>query len=312
MHRSGTSAVTRVINLLGADISSDLIPARPDNARGYWESAEIVAIHNHLLRALGSSSDEPLPLPAGWLETSAAQDGKRRLAQLLIRDFADSPACVVKDPRIARLLPLWLDLLDDIDKRPVVIIAFRNPLEVAASLAQRDRLSPSKSLLLYINSYLAAELASRGRPRCFVCYNRLLSDWRPFVDRFMQLMGDGWPAVDRARAAEIDDFLTPDLYHHRFGRDDLAACTNIPATAIEMFDRMDEAADTGNERALRTSFDRLGETAAEADRMFRAISAERAMLRRELAQVATSASWRLTAPLRRMKHWIRRFELAGD
>jgi len=28
MHRSGTSALTRVVNLLGADLAADLVPAR--------------------------------------------------------------------------------------------------------------------------------------------------------------------------------------------------------------------------------------------------------------------------------------------
>src|SRR5215470_17990760 len=40
MHRSGTSATARVINLLGADIASDLLPSIPgNNDRGFWESA---------------------------------------------------------------------------------------------------------------------------------------------------------------------------------------------------------------------------------------------------------------------------------
>jgi len=39
MHRSGTSATTRVINLLGADIASNLVAGIPgDNDRGFWES----------------------------------------------------------------------------------------------------------------------------------------------------------------------------------------------------------------------------------------------------------------------------------
>src|SRR5205085_11585012 len=55
MHRSGTSPTTRLINLLGADVARDLLPAQPDNPRGFWEPAAVVEIHDRLLAALGSS-----------------------------------------------------------------------------------------------------------------------------------------------------------------------------------------------------------------------------------------------------------------
>src|SRR5712671_3764877 len=70
MHRSGTSAVSRVVNLLGADIASDLMPAIPgNNDRGFWESLQVMGVHDRLLGALGLAWDDPSPLPAGWLET---------------------------------------------------------------------------------------------------------------------------------------------------------------------------------------------------------------------------------------------------
>ena len=64
MHRSGTSAIARVVNLLGADIAGDLMMAVAGvNDRGYWESNTLFAIHHRLLRELGSRWDDPFPLP---------------------------------------------------------------------------------------------------------------------------------------------------------------------------------------------------------------------------------------------------------
>ena len=38
MHRSGTSALTRILHLAcGADLPTDLMPPRPDNVAGFWE-----------------------------------------------------------------------------------------------------------------------------------------------------------------------------------------------------------------------------------------------------------------------------------
>ena len=68
MHRTGTSAVARVVSLLGADVPKDLVSPDPDNVRGYWEPSAVVRVHNQLLDALGSSSADPLPLPMNWLE----------------------------------------------------------------------------------------------------------------------------------------------------------------------------------------------------------------------------------------------------
>ena len=42
MHRSGTSAITRVVSLLGAGLPCDIIDARRDNERGFWEGRAVV------------------------------------------------------------------------------------------------------------------------------------------------------------------------------------------------------------------------------------------------------------------------------
>src|SRR5262245_28898391 len=153
-HRSGTSAVTRVVNLLGADITRDLMPALAgNNDRGFWESNAVVDIHDRLLHTLGSSYDDPLPLPDRWFETDAALEARRELADEIKKDFSDSRLFVVKDPRITRLLPLWLSLLDELGIEPVVAILVRNPLEVAASLSKREGFSPAQSFLMYVRSY---------------------------------------------------------------------------------------------------------------------------------------------------------------
>src|SRR5215469_14980748 len=57
MHRSGTSALSRVLNLLGARLPSNLIPVEPGvgNDAGHWESADFVVIHDGVLESNGSS-----------------------------------------------------------------------------------------------------------------------------------------------------------------------------------------------------------------------------------------------------------------
>ena len=52
MHRSGTSAFTRVLNLHGVALGENLMPAGPDNPSGFWEHADVVAVHERLLACL--------------------------------------------------------------------------------------------------------------------------------------------------------------------------------------------------------------------------------------------------------------------
>jgi hypothetical protein len=310
LHRSGTSAVTRLINLLGAEIADDLLPHNLDNSRGYWESHAIVRINKRLLRvaaAVRNDRFDPLPLRAGWLETAGARDAKQCLADIVQKQFGGSRLFVVKDPRIARLLPLWLELLRDLGIGVSVVVPFRNPLEVAQSLAQRDQISLPKALLLYLQAYLETELASRNVPRLFVRYDALLRDWRPFVRRLNQISGLELLPVPHNVAAEIDEFLTMDLYHHRFSREHMAQSSEVQPTLIEMFDRMDEAAETGDEERLRGAFDRLRAGVDVAARLYgEFLISERRDLQDRLVtmqhEFETSTSWRITAPLR----WCKR------
>lgn len=309
LHRSGTSAVTRLVNLLGADIARDPPPAGPDNSRGYWESTAVLAIHDRLLQSVAAARDhsfDPTRLPTDWLATNAAREAKRQLTNVIQREFTGSRSFVVKDPRMWRLLPLWLELLQDLGISPIVVIPFRNPLEVAASLAQRDRLSQSKALLLYFCAYLETELASRTIPRVFVRYDRLLQDWRPFARYLGRISGATVSPPSKSAAFEIERFLTTDLYHHRFTREQMARQQEIPRTVVDMFDRMDEAAETGDESRLLRTFDRLRASADATTHLYHGYAiSELQYLRRQLIQVResfeTSTSWRVTAPLRWLK-----------
>ncbi|MBM3573769.1 MAG: hypothetical protein FJX52_15635, partial [Alphaproteobacteria bacterium] len=71
MHRSGTSAVARLLAQCGLQLGDDLLTqAELDNPNGYWEPRGIVAVHEALLdRYLDRTWYGPkscLPYPAQW------------------------------------------------------------------------------------------------------------------------------------------------------------------------------------------------------------------------------------------------------
>jgi hypothetical protein len=114
------------------------------------------------------------------------------------------------------------------------------------------------------------------------------------------------PPPSAATSAKIDQFLTNDLRHHRFSREQLANHLGVSAAVVEMFDRMSEVAETGDDRRLRDSLDRFRAIHEQVGGLYRGLvvaEREQANAQREALREAfeRSTSWRTTAPLR----WIR-------
>jgi hypothetical protein len=215
MHRSGTSAATRIISLLGAELPDNLMPAHAEfNAAGFWESLEIVALNDRLLHAAQSAWDDVLPVDAAAVQPAAMQGFLAGARELLARDFAGSDWFVLKDPRIGRLLQPWLEVVRGVGARPLVVIPIRHPAEVAASLARREGFSEAKSLYLWLRHMLDVLRASRGVPRAVLAYDALMSDWQGSVQRLAQQLGVHWPREPGEVAEEAGKFLRTELRHH--------------------------------------------------------------------------------------------------
>jgi O-antigen biosynthesis protein len=217
MHRSGTSALAGMLHRLGVVLGERLMAPSPDNPRGYWEHGEIVAIHDRLLTTLGSGWDDIRSPPAGFQDLAAAQAARLELASILRRDFSGAALWGLKDPRLCRLMPLWANVLDAERVEPRYVLALRHPLDVAASLVARDRMSPAKAGLLWLGHLLDAERATRDGKRTIVHYEDLFGErgWRPIADRIAAELGLAWPRHDAAAEAAVDAFLEPELRRRR-------------------------------------------------------------------------------------------------
>lgn len=231
MHRSGTSAMTRAFNLRGAAIGANLIGASHSNPAGHWENRDVVLAHDELLNQLDRPWFDPRPIPAGWIDSAAARITEDRIRHIVERDFADKPLWVVKDPRISRLLPLWLRILPTIDIQPAVVIAVRRPDEVAKSLSLRNSLTPSTSHLLWIRYNIDALQAANGYPHSIVTYDQFLDDWQTTTDTIARDLDLSWSPLTAEFREQIDAFVKPRLRHHRNG-----ASERLPAPVEHLYD----------------------------------------------------------------------------
>ena len=226
MHRSGTSALTRTLNLLGAALSDDLLQPTSNNPLGFWEWKPAYDLHNELLGTVDSRWDEWTGVDAKWFRSPVGEAYAHRLATLLRRQFGDKPLFAVKDPRLCRLVPLWRRAgeIAKMEFRAVVVI--RSPLEVAASLKAGKGTSRSKAMLVWLRHILDAEHDSRGLPRVFLTYDDLLTDWRAAMTKVSEGLDFTWPRWTMKAEREIDEFLSGDNRHHQAG--ELSASRGVP------------------------------------------------------------------------------------
>lgn len=335
VHRSGTSAVTRVCNLLGTELGPDLLPPGPDNPRGYWENRSIMRLHDEVFAALGSSWDDCRALPTGWHEYPQTKVFQQALTRIVRRDFGTAALWGLKDPRLCRLMPLWHGLTAELGLSVACIIVLRHPLEVAASLAARNGFPLGQGLLLWLRHNLELELHSRAYPRVFITYDELLHDWRAAMDRIAAKLSIAWPLAPDVIATDVDAFLTSNLRHHRLATDRLQDCGLVDqvhsalltlAAADDENARgvMDEVSSdlaqveslydpfvevlrsrtaelTQNLENLRLEMQR-GQT--EHRRELAVLLSKLAKAEAEINSICTSRSWRLTQPLRQGRRLI--------
>ena len=225
MHRSGTSATTRAINLLGASLPPSLLAPAADNRLGFWEPDDLWSINDSILRAADASWDDWRPIDLGLIPPPTRERFQGLVRKTLERYFPQVGVFVLKEPRTCRLLPIWLPMVDATGATAKCVVPLRNPLEVAESLKRRNGFPLHKGLLLWLRYILDVEQHTRGRERAFFAYDALLSDWRSVERNLREALG-AWPAYSPDAARQIDDFLDTD-HRHQVAND--AALLDNPA-----------------------------------------------------------------------------------
>src|SRR5512139_3743759 len=87
MHRSGTSMITRLLNLCGMDLGTeaDLMPASDANPEGYWEHIWFNYYNNQLLEFSRGAWDMVPVYPDNWQNTPGIAWIKREAGEMISR-----------------------------------------------------------------------------------------------------------------------------------------------------------------------------------------------------------------------------------
>jgi hypothetical protein len=207
-HRSGTSAATRLVNLLGVPLGvlDDLMSRpQPGSPTGLWESAVLRECNDSILRELGGDVFSPPELKQGWVDTL---DTKIDEVQGIFRDVYVGPQWVWKDPRNCLTLPFWRKA---VVPDPVCIVVYRNALDVARSLTKNDGHDLALGLALW-ERYTRDLLGNISRlPVQVSSYDELVDDplqWCREVSAFLSAHGVSLAPFDESAVlAFVDESL---------------------------------------------------------------------------------------------------------
>lgn len=220
MHRSGTSMVCRLVNMMGAYFGPEGCQWEPntENPRGFWERKDFRALNDDILGAANCSWHEIDPWFEGGPAEAAAASFRERAGRLIFQLEAFRP-WVTKEPRFCLTFPFYRPHLEF----PVVILVARKPGEVAVSLNTRDGFAREKSLQLWRQYNAEALRITAACPRLVVNHSDLMARPVEEVSRlFTALDKLGVRGLRLPSDKEILNYIDPKL-HRSTDPDDMGS-----------------------------------------------------------------------------------------
>ncbi len=216
MHRSGTSVIARLLNMLGAYIGPEGsgLAANAENPKGFWERADIVALNDRILAEADARWFDPYP----WLTRAALTPSgatKRAIRDRLL-DLDGHRPWFIKDPRLCLTLGTWLPHCE----RPVVVICSRDAGAVASSLAKHGvsiafRLRRDEADALWETYSRSLLQAVVGLDCIYLSYEDVLaSPIKAIENLYAKLVSAGVVGLRLPDPREVDAFVDPQLQHH--------------------------------------------------------------------------------------------------
>jgi hypothetical protein len=238
MHRSGTSAITRLVGLLGLATppDEDLVQPTDKNPKGYWESEALVNFSERVLAAVDCHMSCPIRLEPGWQRDERLRE-LRLAAPAAVASIFPKPPWVWKDPRHCLTFSFWRDV---VPVRPLVVLVNRNPLEIAAS-AQKLRRDQGKIYTLALwERYLRQGLAQiEGLPVLVADYVDALRAPIEWCEQARVFLTDQDVPASAPPVEEVQEFIDTGLRHNAFSLSDLAADPDVSSAQRALFESLD-------------------------------------------------------------------------
>lgn len=213
MHRSGSSALMGVLEILGLPVGKHLIPPLPENPKGFFEDKRIVKLNNQILKR-NNTTWYGVQNRNKSIRISPIQ--KIKLINILVKSLYANDCFGIKDPRLSVLAPTYIEVANILNLEIKAIVIHRNSKSVIMSLLKRN--NPSNiSMVEYerLYDYYYSEIAKQYKDYIIGQIN--FEDLILNPQKTLQNLEHHLQCINNLsdKIEEVNDFLDIELIHNR-------------------------------------------------------------------------------------------------
>jgi len=266
MHRSGTSAITRGLQVMGVELGTSLFPPiEGNNNKGFWEDIDLNTLNNEILNAINSDWWHVSPIERNDVETLRNKGYFLRAVELLLEKTNELPVFGFKDPRVAKLLPFWKEVFSHCGFEVNYVLAIRHPLSVVKSLAKRDDMESAHSYLLWLGHVIESLIGSNGSKRVLVDYDRHMQSPEKELTRIAECVG---LKIDSKKLDSYESgFLDHNLRHTAYNLIELQSDDTAPSIVGDIYTALLEVANSKSTLDDSKLLTQIGHWSTELERL---------------------------------------------
>ncbi len=212
MHRSGTSMITRLLNICGLSLGDEkniMTKSYSENIKGHWENIEILHINEKILETFGGTWDMPPRLLDKWEDDKRLNQLYERAREVVKKMNGAHEIWGFKEPRTSLTLPFWQKVIPHMK----YVIPVRHPANVAASLHKRDGINLDDGIMLWLTYIRSILKYTKGKDRIFTFFDNYFVDAHKELRRVCDFLNIDY--TDSAKQREIANFISDKLRHNK-------------------------------------------------------------------------------------------------
>lgn len=236
MHRSGTSAITRGLAALGVDLGENLMqPIKGNNDKGFFEDVAINSLNVEMLNSIGHEWHSLRPVSESDFKRLCDNESfVKKAKDTVIEKLSNKVFVGIKDPRLSKLAPFWLTVLNGLNLDVKILVACRSPISVAESLQKRDRFPYLKSFYMWMDHNLNSLHFTKDISRLVVDYDRLIDSPRAQLIRIADYLALDLALNEASLSEYISTFLDDSLRHTKHSTQESETIHSVPVEVREL------------------------------------------------------------------------------
>lgn len=214
--RSGTSALTGILEILGIYLGQNLygapnsIEAREANAKGFFEDKTFGELNEVILNCMKSSWDDTRKLKFD-LNSPEMRHYIDAIKTTTTNSFKNVKTFGLKNPRITNLLPLYLKAFEELAITPKIIITQRDTEEVALSLVKNCNLTFEHAIKFKKRRWKEIAEYTQGYTTLEVHFKDLIQNTQKVINDLKAFLPE--LDVSQANCQRVAEFIDESLAH---------------------------------------------------------------------------------------------------